>query len=849
VTIGIQNLTPNNYQYIDTASWRTNAGALTVPTGPSTRPNGTDYGKLGDDVDTTYFYNVATGGRSIGVTMSSPSLASDEYIRRVRFAIRDNAGTTQKVGAAIGAYSASGATWIDSYTTYSGSSNAGSSPRWRYGNWLETIPNLGIAWTAYKDYIYVNFVDYRLTATAPRFYEVRAQVEIAKKPSITIISPSVGEVITTTDHPQIGWTWNPNNTVDTTVTSCNSSGTTRTLGFSYGDSAGKFAIGDPITVSCGLVGVVTAKASSGTTRTLTLNTGHGFRTTGSPLGKLNVSIGDSNYDGSEFTITAATSTSVSYTASTTLTQSPAASVSPTGTATVTDYLEINPVTITSVAETSVTYTASNGLSTSLSQTPPAGAKLTLTQTAPQDTCTYRIVGNTSGRTYYIYPDAEVRLTSFIQVEPLPNDTYTLYATAGKKIDRLSDPNSITPALTVYSDEATQSFEISVTPPTAPTLTTAYNATTNGVDITLQGRVNMVPADTSNLENSIGDWVASTNASSLATSTTSYADTYSLTWVATGAGTSSVKTGQIDVLPDRVYYASSYIRVATTNQTRLDLAWYTSTGSLISTTSGTAGASTANTFMARTVSGTAPPTAAYARVIPVHVSALTSAVAFVDSVGMWAGASGYTDMGTTNQGLTLERSEDGGTTWLTVYTTEAYPNGLLTTPQYFAFTDFYVPRAQSVSYRAIQTVTTAAGYVRSATTTTTATTTNDQLWWFKPLGNSARNTTSSATLGVRGGFTNKIEEQMGTFWAIGRDRPIVVSSAVGGEDGNLTFVITSTASWDLLVPILEHAGSIYLQDPLGGEKYIRITSRSWQNGGTLARPVREATVDYIEVSAP
>lgn len=62
------------------------------------------------------------------------------------------------------------------------------------------------------------------------------------------------------------------------------------------------------------------------------------------------------------------------------------------------------------------------------------------------------------------------------------------------------------------------------------------------------------------------------------------------------------------------------------------------------------------------------------------------------------------------------------------------------------------------------------------------------------------------------------------------RPAVNSLWVGGDDGTLTFVTTTEREWYVLKQLLRLKGSLLLQMPEGGQRFIRFQNRSWDRIG-------------------
>lgn len=64
------------------------------------------------------------------------------------------------------------------------------------------------------------------------------------------------------------------------------------------------------------------------------------------------------------------------------------------------------------------------------------------------------------------------------------------------------------------------------------------------------------------------------------------------------------------------------------------------------------------------------------------------------------------------------------------------------------------------------------------------------------------------------------------------RPTVNSLWVGGDDGTLTFIVTTEREWYILKQLLRLKGSLLLQFPEGGQRYIRFQNRNWDRVGYI-----------------
>jgi hypothetical protein len=207
------------------------------------------------------------------------------------------------------------------------------------------------------------------------------------------------------------------------------------------------------------------------------------------------------------------------------------------------------------------------------------------------------------------------------------------------------------------------------------------------------------------------------------------------------------------------------------------------------------------------------------------------------------ALGAAAVGFTSQTFEIERSSDGGTTWAQIRGGDALlPNG----SGLAATADYEAPRGGSVSYRARAVgVIGSDVYVSNWGTTATITVTNDGKWWMKPINDPE---ISIGGLRVAPGFTEQVVEAVGVFRPYGRSSALVVTGGIQGYDGSYKIAVVGEAEWATVEPVVTHLGVVYIEDPLGNAKYIRIVARNWDFGGTVGQPLRNLTLSYVEAQA-
>ncbi len=146
----------------------------------------------------------------------------------------------------------------------------------------------------------------------------------------------------------------------------------------------------------------------------------------------------------------------------------------------------------------------------------------------------------------------------------------------------------------WSSTISSSFTISLDQPATPSITVVPSIDTATspplVTITVQGHDNILSADDASSEGGLGTLTAGAN-TTIAQSNAQHVDgSYSVSMTSTAAGAMSFSTSAsaYEVLPNTAYTIMGFYKAAATAEScRTDIAWYTSAGTLISTTQGNA----------------------------------------------------------------------------------------------------------------------------------------------------------------------------------------------------------------------------------------------------------------------
>lgn len=205
-------------------------------------------------------------------------------------------------------------------------------------------------------------------------------------------------------------------------------------------------------------------------------------------------------------------------------------------------------------------------------------------------------------------------------------------------------------------------------------------------------------------------------------------------------------------------------------------------------------------------------------------------------------------GAGTQTFRIQRQEDTGD-WVTVRN-----GGALTPSASFAASviDYETPRGakgtnKTVRYRAISDGLAGGSTLASnpSTTVPVAVVTDGQNW-FKNLTDPTLNRGSWI---VRDDVDFDVEESVEVVRPLGRSDAVIISGAIGGDDGTLDLVITSVAQWTAARNLFIAQNVLLWQDPFGEQKYIRPIRRSWTKTGGVTTPRWNMKVDYIEVASP
>lgn len=726
-------------------------GSPVVNNGAWSATGGSFPGVLTDGSDSTYMTKgglASTDGVSFATV--DPSLPSNEVPIAVRARCRfdvANSGFAVSfglTGAVTGAAVVPG-TWA----YYPGALSVAT----QYGPWVSYDLDTSAQWTQSSLNSVGVFAGDNLTSplALSKVYELGIDVRTASVPSVTVSAPS-GTVLDVLK-PTITWAHSDLSTF-----------------------------------------TVTTRQSSGTTRTLTIGT-HALQV-GNDVSVSGVAAGYNGF----FRITAVTGTTISY-------------VGPTS------------ITETVAATGSVIY--------------GDGRAQYLFEVAVYSAAQYGAGGFAPGVSASTWGMGGVSSASSVTVGASLTNATTYRAYVRTAVD--------TGSRTVYSPWAYSQFTTSATLPPFPTITPTFDSVNNRVAIAVAGFANMLDANTASIETTIGSWSALTNCTVARTTAQASAGAASLSLTSVASGTMSALAtgaGGFAVIPGVQYSALADFRAAVSARTcTVKIRWYDSALAFLSDSAGTGSADSTASFGTRTVTATAPGSAAFAAVVvEVASTGAASEVHYVDKAALHPGGTPTWSPGSNLTTMTLARTVGGVVT--AVRGTVA-----LDAAQRATVYDYEAPRGAAVTYTVTETIVTPLGTVGVSTAASPITPTSDGRYWLKCMATPALNV---GGIRVTGTPAFDREETVGVFRLDGRTDPVVVAGQMYGDDPSFTVTTSTAAEFDAVLALVMHQGTLLLQSPFYDasgvcrQRYVRIVDRSWTEDGVPEKPRTTFTLKALEV---
>lgn len=251
----------------------------------------------------------------------------------------------------------------------------------------------------------------------------------------------------------------------------------------------------------------------------------------------------------------------------------------------------------------------------------------------------------------------------------------------------------------FSNWAYSEFTLSIDSPATPTVSAYYNSTDGSVAITIFGRTNVLTANQASLETNTTGWTASSNCS-ISRSTSQYSSgTASLALLSAAAGdmTASTNGTKFPVTANNKFSATAEFKSGSTARAcSVGIVWYNASNTVISTSYGTAENDSSSAWNESGVTATAPATAVSAQVVVKVASAGSAETHYVDKIAFHAGTTPVWTRGAFgNFSFAVERSSDGGTTWVPVRNSPVTASSA----QIATLSDYETPLDTTVIYRA------------------------------------------------------------------------------------------------------------------------------------------------------
>jgi hypothetical protein len=406
--------------------------------------------------------------------------------------------------------------------------------------------------------------------------------------------------------------------------------------------------------------------------------------------------------------------------------------------------------------------------------------------------------------------------------------------------------------------------MAVDTPAAPTVATAADSANARNTLTLQDLQNVLSTEDATLDTTVGTWVSFLNCA-VARSTAQAANgvaSLSMTSVAAGRmdAATAVAPSYFTVTPGAVMSALASFRAAVTARTCVVYVYWFKSNLAASTTVFTQAGTGSDTTAGFTQVGgqvTVPADALYARVIvSVQNPAAASEVHYVDKIALTPGTTAVWTRGglTSLARFEVQRSLDGGGTWAAVKRLYVVGSGVsdLSALDYsdvlqsLTAYDYEVPRGSTATYRVRVNALAGGATITSDWSATSAVVSVGSGWWLKSLTDPTLNVKMNINAEV---WTVKSTERQGVFRALGRAGAIVMSDAIGGDDGTLNLAFLDQASYDAFETLRARKESLLLQSPYGANDYIRLGADRVANlplGYGVSK--RSVSVPFVEVDA-
>lgn len=440
-------------------------------------------------------------------------------------------------------------------------------------------------------------------------------------------------------------------------------------------------------------------------------------------------------------------------------------------------------------------------------------------------------------------------TSWQDTVILPNATYRAYVRTAQTVN----------GATLWSAWTFGGFVVNVAIPAVPTVVVTAQSTTARIKIDV-GVSNLIPNPS--IETNTTGWAnTATGLNAGATisqdATVAQSGTKSLKIVTTaGSATQGAAAALPELEAGIPYTLSAYVK-GNAGAEPLSIAVLTSAGATLPTSSGSAiltplSPAVTTSLQRYTLTFTPSATTTGANFVTYDNGAAVRTW-FIDAVMLasnTAVAPTYSDGGpATTDRLELQRSIDGGTTWLPVR--NSYGNDGIVNVTGATIYDYEAPNGTAASYRIRALHSYSGVYAASDWSASASATWSSTDWWLKHPNLPALNL--QLTTAMLSYADVQHAARMGVFQPLGATLPVVVSDTRAGATGTVVFLLSTAVLQNALDAILDAADTLFLQGPLaegqpdryvriGDHSSVRIVDKSWAKATT-------ETLPWTEVASP
>lgn len=201
-------------------------------------------------------------------------------------------------------------------------------------------------------------------------------------------------------------------------------------------------------------------------------------------------------------------------------------------------------------------------------------------------------------------------------------------------------------------------------------------------------------------------------------------------------------------------------------------------------------------------------------------------------------------GYTSPVVDVQRSDDNGTTWVSVRDGIGVAAAFGTATNVY---DYFPAKNQTVYYRArVRAAYTGGAYNPSAWTSSMSAIIYATAWTLKSPDNPALNILDLRVVGTP---DEELSEDVGVFRPLNARYPTVVSGELSGWDGSIEVVCITNAEWIALKALIELQQPLVLESLFGWVKYIRIIGGAKvKSSGSATTPVRNVTLTYVDLGS-